>query len=139
MTDIKREYKANEQGYEQKFINKKIDILTTTESKKKREGKQQQENRSKKQKTENNVNMLQNKTTNAKKTDTDIEKTKRKTGNKYNIIEGNKTVQQNYKIWRIGMWNIRSINGKEEELISEFEKETLDILGIAETKKKEKE
>ena len=139
MTDIKRKYKANEQGYEQKFINKKIDILTTTESKKKREGKQQQENRSKKQKTENNVNMLQNKTTNAKKTDTDIEKTKRKTGNKYNIIEGNKTVQQNYKIWRIGMWNIRSINGKEEELISEFEKETLDILGIAETKKKEKE
>ena len=83
--------------------------------------------------------MLQNKTTNAKKTDTDIEKTKRKTGNKYNIIEGNKTVQQNYKIWRIGMWNIRSINGKEEELISEFEKETLDILGIAEIKKKEKE
>lgn len=37
---------------------------------------------------------------------------------------------------RIGTWNIRSLNDKEEELIEEFERSKLDILAITETKKK---
>ena len=37
---------------------------------------------------------------------------------------------------QIGTWNIKSLNGKEEELIEEFEKAKLDILCITETKKK---
>lgn len=41
-----------------------------------------------------------------------------------------------YRIWKIGTWNIKSLTGKEHELIQEFEKEELDILGICETKKK---
>lgn len=33
-------------------------------------------------------------------------------------------------------WNIRSIKGKEHELVEEFEKANLDFLAITETKKK---
>ena len=40
------------------------------------------------------------------------------------------------KVWKIATWNIRSITGKERELITEFEQANLDILGITETKKK---
>lgn len=40
------------------------------------------------------------------------------------------------KILRLGTWNIRSLNGKENELIEEFEKTKLDLLAITETKKK---
>lgn len=39
---------------------------------------------------------------------------------------------------RIGTWNIRSLKGKETELVEEFEKARLDILTITETKKKGK-
>ncbi|KAK4887038.1 hypothetical protein RN001_003309 [Aquatica leii] len=38
--------------------------------------------------------------------------------------------------WKIGTWNVRSISDKEKELVEEFEKTDLDILGITETKKK---
>ncbi|XP_072392345.1 uncharacterized protein [Diabrotica undecimpunctata] len=33
-------------------------------------------------------------------------------------------------------WNVRSLNGKEKELIDEFDKAQLDFLAITETKKK---
>lgn len=39
---------------------------------------------------------------------------------------------------RIGTWNIRGLNGKEEELINEFENSKLEVLAITETKKKGK-
>lgn len=38
----------------------------------------------------------------------------------------------------IGTWNVRSIKGKEEEIVEEMEKYGIDILGITETKKKNK-
>lgn len=37
---------------------------------------------------------------------------------------------------KIGTWNVRSITGKEEELVEEMEKQQIEILGITETKKK---
>ena len=37
---------------------------------------------------------------------------------------------------RIGTWNVRSINGKEVELIDEIKKYRINILGVTETKKK---
>ncbi|CAH0561738.1 unnamed protein product [Brassicogethes aeneus] len=40
------------------------------------------------------------------------------------------------KNWKIGTWNIKSIQGKENELEEEFEELGLDILAITETKKK---
>lgn len=39
-------------------------------------------------------------------------------------------------IWKIGTWNTRSLQGKEEELEEEFEQAKLDILTVTETKKK---
>lgn len=45
---------------------------------------------------------------------------------------------QTTRITHLGTWNIRSLNGKEIELIDEFEKADLDILAITETKKKGK-
>ncbi|XP_044766617.1 craniofacial development protein 2-like [Coccinella septempunctata] len=41
-------------------------------------------------------------------------------------------------IWRIATWNVRSLQGKEEELEREFEEMGLEILAITETKKKGK-
>ena len=43
------------------------------------------------------------------------------------------------KIWRIGTWNVRGLTGKENELADEFDKASLDILAITETKKKTEE
>ena len=43
-----------------------------------------------------------------------------------------------YRIWKVGTWNVRGINGKEEELDDEFGRVGLDILGVTETKKKSK-
>ena len=37
---------------------------------------------------------------------------------------------------KIGTWNVRSINGKEIELVEEIKKYKIDLLGITETKKK---
>lgn len=49
------------------------------------------------------------------------------------------TKEQNKKeTLKIGTWNVRSINGKEVELVEEFERAGLDVLGITETKKKGK-
>ena len=45
-------------------------------------------------------------------------------------------VKKEQDFWNIGTWNIRSSAGKENELIGEFEKENLDILGTTETKRK---
>ena len=36
----------------------------------------------------------------------------------------------------IGTWNVRSLSGKEVELVEEIKKYNVDILGITETKKK---
>lgn len=40
------------------------------------------------------------------------------------------------KILKLGTWNIRSLNGKENERMLEFENAQLDILALSETKKK---
>ncbi|KAK4883448.1 hypothetical protein RN001_006767 [Aquatica leii] len=50
-------------------------------------------------------------------------------------IDQNKTKKEE-TVLRLGTWNIRSLNGQEQELIYEFEKLNLDILAITETKKK---
>lgn len=39
-------------------------------------------------------------------------------------------------MWKIGTWNVRSLQGKEHELEEEFEKIELEVLAITETKKK---
>ena len=36
----------------------------------------------------------------------------------------------------IGTWNVRGLNSKEPELVQEFKKNKLQLLGITETKKK---
>lgn len=46
------------------------------------------------------------------------------------------TETENARYIRIGTWNIRSIAGKEDELIEEFKQANLEILAITETKKK---
>lgn len=43
---------------------------------------------------------------------------------------------QRYGTWKLGVWNVRSLNGKEDELIYEFERAGLEVLVVAETKKK---
>lgn len=57
-----------------------------------------------------------------------------------NDIKSNKLGKaQNVKktdIWKLGVWNVRSLKGKEDEIVYEFEKAGLDILIIPETKKK---
>ena len=37
-------------------------------------------------------------------------------------------------IKRFGCWNVRSMNGKEEELVAEMKKYRLEVLGVSETK-----
>lgn len=56
------------------------------------------------------------------------------------VITESKGVKTDNKkrISRVGTWNIRSLNGKEVELINEFERAGLEILVIPETKKKGK-
>lgn len=46
--------------------------------------------------------------------------------------------EKDRQIWKLGTWNIRSLNGKEEELSDEFDRLNLDILTVTETKKKGK-
>ena len=45
-------------------------------------------------------------------------------------------VKKDEDLWNIATWNVRGSAGKGNELIGEFERENLDILGITETKKK---
>ena len=45
-------------------------------------------------------------------------------------------VKKDQDLWNIATWNVRGLAGNENELIGEFERENLDILGITETKKK---
>ncbi|XP_031335863.1 craniofacial development protein 2-like [Photinus pyralis] len=47
-----------------------------------------------------------------------------------------KGLRNKVRTWKLGVWNTRSMNGKENELVQEFEKAQLDILVISETKKK---
>ncbi|XP_023312211.1 craniofacial development protein 2-like [Anoplophora glabripennis] len=64
-----------------------------------------------------------------------------KTVNKLTNSQGkgkNSEKGQTKEIWKIGTWNIRSINGKENELMQEFQNAGLDILTVSETKKKNK-
>lgn len=42
------------------------------------------------------------------------------------------------ELWKMGTWNVRSLSGKEDDLVEEFEKAKLDVLGISETKRKGK-
>ncbi|KAK5641093.1 hypothetical protein RI129_009640 [Pyrocoelia pectoralis] len=58
----------------------------------------------------------------------------RKRVNKYNNTKAMNKEQRD-KI-KIGTWNIRSMNGKEIEMIEEFKKTKLEVLDITETKKK---
>ncbi|KAK9737767.1 hypothetical protein QE152_g10416 [Popillia japonica] len=53
------------------------------------------------------------------------------------IIEESK-INKSQNLWKIGTWNVRSLTGKEEELVEELEKVNADIVGITETKKKGK-
>lgn len=55
-----------------------------------------------------------------------------------NATDKDKNNVINTKTVRIGTWNIRSIYGKEFELIEQMENMKLDMLGITETKKKKK-
>lgn len=49
----------------------------------------------------------------------------------------NKTKQKKkLRGWTIGEWNVRGLNGKEEELLQEFEDQGLNLLALTETKKK---
>lgn len=57
---------------------------------------------------------------------------------KMRIEDKIKSKENQEEIIKIGTWNIRSLNGKETELIQEFEKAKLNILAIVETKKKGK-
>lgn len=41
------------------------------------------------------------------------------------------------KLRRLATWKVRGLNGKEYELIQEFNKAKLDILAISETKRKD--
>uniref|UniRef100_A0A1Y1M0F5 Reverse transcriptase domain-containing protein n=2 Tax=Photinus pyralis TaxID=7054 RepID=A0A1Y1M0F5_PHOPY len=63
------------------------------------------------------------------KTATKMDMHKRNSKSKHNREKGGTTL-------RIGTWNIRSLNGKEHELVEEFENAKLDFLAITETKKK---
>lgn len=38
----------------------------------------------------------------------------------------------------MGVWNVQSINGKEEELGDKFERINMTVVGVTETKKKRK-
>lgn len=49
--------------------------------------------------------------------------------------EGPRNENKN-KGWRIGTWNVRGLNGKENELIQEMSEAGIDLLAITETKKK---
>jgi hypothetical protein len=44
--------------------------------------------------------------------------------------------QRKDKEMRFGTWNIKSLNGKEVEIIREMEKYRLELLGLSEVKKK---
>lgn len=53
-------------------------------------------------------------------------------------IKVEKQKKRNKSTLKLGIWNVRSIRGKEIEIIEEMEKQQLDFLGITETKKKGK-
>ncbi|CAH1159917.1 unnamed protein product [Phaedon cochleariae] len=56
-----------------------------------------------------------------------------------NEKDKNRKVNQKKEIiWKIGTWNVRSIQGKEKELEEEFDDLGLDLLAVTETKKKGK-
>lgn len=55
-------------------------------------------------------------------------------GQKVKIQENEQ--KQKQKMWRVATWNVRSIMGKEDELIEEFEEIDIDILGVTEIKMK---
>ena len=48
-------------------------------------------------------------------------------------------VKKDQDDWNIATMNVRGLTGKENELIGEFERENLDILGITETKRTDRE
>lgn len=52
-----------------------------------------------------------------------------------NILVGTKI---KWREWKLATWNVRGIRGKEMDLIGEFERYNIDVLGITETKKKGK-
>lgn len=53
-------------------------------------------------------------------------------------MKKNNTTEKKVNTWKLGAWNIRSIQGKEIELINEFEEANVEIMAISETKKKER-
>lgn len=48
----------------------------------------------------------------------------------------NNSTKKKMNTWKLGVWNIRSIQGKEIEIINEFEEANVEIMAISETKKK---
>ncbi|KAK9704025.1 hypothetical protein QE152_g28540 [Popillia japonica] len=65
----------------------------------------------------------------------DGNKTERTGRNEYILRQGIDTSNKK-KEWKLGAWNVRSLHGKECELISEFDETGLTILCISETKMK---
>ena len=51
-----------------------------------------------------------------------------------NEKERNDSKRVDDMIKRFGCWNVRSMNGKEEELVAEMKKNRLEVLGVSETK-----
>ncbi|KAK9687430.1 hypothetical protein QE152_g36290 [Popillia japonica] len=59
-----------------------------------------------------------------------------RTGRNEYILRQGIDISNKKKEWKLGAWNVRSLHGKECELISEFEETGLTILCISETKMK---
>lgn len=45
------------------------------------------------------------------------------------------TQEKQNKIVKLGTWNVKNINGREEEIIKEMKRYNIDCMGVTETKK----
>ncbi|KAK4873717.1 hypothetical protein RN001_013077 [Aquatica leii] len=66
------------------------------------------------------------------------QKQKNRKGNKQYNKEEPKEIKQKRGVIKIGTWNVKSIIGKEDEIIEEMQMQNIDYLGITETKRKGK-
>ncbi|KAK9707645.1 hypothetical protein QE152_g27732 [Popillia japonica] len=53
------------------------------------------------------------------------------------ILEEAKLSRRN-NLWKLGTWSVKSLAGKEEELVEKLEKIDAHVVGLTETKKEEK-
>ncbi|KAK4874633.1 hypothetical protein RN001_013993 [Aquatica leii] len=66
------------------------------------------------------------------------QKQKNRKGNKQYNKEEPKEIKQKRDVIKIGTWNVKSIIGKEDEIIEEMQMQNIDYLGITETTRKRK-